>query len=520
VVSFTEILEVNWIILYFIYGQVFFVTGLVTVLQWRRRSDLELARPLPWLAAFGIAHGFNEWGYIFIPLQALYLEDSVVRLMVIAHLLLLSVSFFFLFQFGIELVLPMAPHQPWIRALPVLALLLWAGGVAIRGVTAHESLNVLFAIGDGWSRYLLAFPGAVLSTVGLLRQARQVRALNLSHISVCLRGAALAFAIYAVVGGLIVPTAPIFPANQFNYALLDETLRVPAPVFRSLCGLAMAFCVMRSLEVFQAETEGRIAEMEQAQILAADRERIGRELHDGIIQNIYAGGLSLEDALHLVDEDPPLARARIQAVMSILNRAIEDIRRYIFDLRAAEKTRPLETILEDLVDDLRLDTFLEVDLEVVGQRCCLLGPQTVAHITQVAREALSNVVQHTEATHVTVTLAYIGHATQLMIKDNGRGVDLDELLYNGRMGQGLTNIQTRARLMDAALDLSSQPGKGFQLTLTIPCDDSRHVQQIDDRTEVGRRKVPDQGQERQQEDESLGPETVVMDKQPTQGQGS
>jgi signal transduction histidine kinase len=518
VVSFTEILEVNWIILYFVYGQVFFVTGLVTVLQWRRRSDLELARPLPWLAAFGIAHGLNEWGYIFIPLQALYLEDSVVRLMVISHLLLLAISFFFLFQFGVELVLPVAGRQRWIRALPTLILLLWASGVAIRGVVAQESLNILFAIGDGWSRYLIAFPGAVLASVGLLRQARQVRDMNLPRISVCLIGAAMAFAIYAVVGGLIVPTAPTFPANRVNYALLDETIHVPAPVFRSLCGLAMAFCVMRSLEIFQVETEGRIAEMEQAQILAADRERIGRELHDGIIQNIYAGGLSLEDALHLVDEDPPKAQARIQAVMTILNRTIEDIRRYIFDLRTAEKARPLETILEQLVTDLRLDTFLEVDLEVVGQRCCWLGPQAVAHVTQVAREALSNVVQHTEATHVTVTLAYASDMTQLTIRDNGSGMNLDELQSNGRMGEGLSNIRTRARLMNAALDLSSKPGEGFQLVLGIPCGDSRYTRQPDGQMAAARRALPGGGQDSEPEEGNL--EQAMRDAHAIQGSGS
>jgi signal transduction histidine kinase len=520
VVSFTEILEVNWIILYFVYGQVFFITGLVTVLQWRRRSDLELARPLPWLGAFGLAHGLNEWGYIFIPLQALYLEDTVVRLMVIAHLLLLAVSFFFLFQFGIELVLPLAGRQRWIRALPTLALLLWAGGVAMRGVTAQESLNVLFAIGDGWSRYLLALPGAVLASVGLLRQARQVRAMNLSRIPSYLSGAAIAFLVYAVVGGLIVPTAPTFLANRVNYALLDETIHIPAPVFRSLCGLAMAFFVMRSLEVFQVETEGRIAEMEQAQILAADRERIGRELHDGIIQNIYAAGLSLEDALHLLDNDPSRAVGRIQAVMSVLNRTIGDIRRYIFDLRAAERTRPLETILEELVSDLRLDTFLEVDLEVVGQRCCWLGPQTVAHVTQVAREALSNVVQHAEATHVAVKLTYAGNATLLSVADNGRGVDLDELLSNGRMGEGLTNIQTRAHLMNATLDLASRPGEGFEVLLTIGCGDSQHVQEIDDRTTVQTGKSPVSEPDNPLFEEDVGLGSRGIDEQRVRGQGS
>jgi hypothetical protein len=277
-VTLNQVLEVNWIILYFVYGQVFFITGLVTGLQWRRRSDLELARPLPWLAAFGIAHGLNEWGYIFVPLQAIYLEDTVVRLMVIAHLLLLAFSFFFLFQFGVELVLPLVPLHRWLRAVPTLMLIVWGAALFLRGTLAQDPLNVLVAIGDSWSRYFLCLPGAILSSVGLFHQAHQMRQMDLSRIASYLSGAAIAFLVYALAGGLIVPTSPIFPANLVNYSLLDRTIQIPAPVFRSLCGLAIAFFVVRSLDVFQVEVDRRLAEMEQAQLLAADRERIGRDL--------------------------------------------------------------------------------------------------------------------------------------------------------------------------------------------------------------------------------------------------
>lgn len=484
-ISLTEVLEVNWIILYFVYGQVFFVTGLVTMLQWRQRSDLELARSLPWLAAFGLAHGLNEWGYIFVPLQAVYLNDTVVRLMVIGHLLLLAFSFFFLFQFGIELTLPILPRQGvlrqrlprkrpprrrWLRALPGIVLLLWGAGLSVRGLVAGDSLNVLFAIGDGWTRYLLCLPGAILASAGLFRQARQMRSLQLPRIPGYLTGAAVAFAVYALVGGLIVPTAPLFPANQLNYALLDRTVHVPAPVFRSLCGLAIAFFVVRSLEVFQVETERRLAEMEQAQILAVDRERIGRELHDGIIQDIYAAGLGLEQAHHLVVEDPAHSQHQIWAVMQSLNRTIEDIRRYIFDLRTAEQTRELERVLEDLVHNLQLDTLLEVNLEVTGQRCCWLGSDKIAQVTQIAREALSNVVQHAGATSVNVNLAYLGEMTCLTVTDNGHGASFETLSGNGHDGQGIANMQARARLLGGVLDLESVPGQGFRLTLTVPCD--------------------------------------------------
>ena len=472
-VSLTEILGVNWIILYFVYGLVFFVTGLVAGLQWHRSSDLELARPLPWLAAFGIAHGLNEWGYIFVPLQALYLPDPVVRLMVIAHLLLLAFSFFFLLQFGVELVSPLVPRQRWLRAVPAGTLLLWGLAVFLRGTLAGDSLNVLVAIGDSLSRYLLCLPGAILACVGLLRQARQMRAVGLPQIGRYLTGAGVAFALYALVGGLIVPAAPVFPATLLNYDLLDQTIQIPAPVFRSFCGLAMAFFVTRSLEVFQVETDHRIAQMEQAQLLAADRERIGRELHDGIVQNIYAAGLSLEEAQHLVAEDPPQAQRRILAVMQALDLTVQDIRRYIFDLRAAEQGRELERILENLVHNLRLDTLIEVDLEVKGQRCCWLDVERIAHVTQVAREALSNVVQHANATHVTVGLTYGGHQTLLTVHDNGTGLDPETLNGGNPWGQGIANMQARAGLLGGDLILDSKPGQGLRLVLTIPCDDQK-----------------------------------------------
>ena len=467
----TEVLEVNWLILYFVYGQVFFITGLVTGLQWRRRSHMELARSLPWLAAFGVAHGLNEWGYIFIPLQAIYLGETAVQVMVIAHLLLLAVSFFFLLQCGVELVLPLVPRRRWLRALPTAMLLLWAAVLLVRGVVAHESLGVLFDVGDALSRYLLCLPGAILSGVGLLRQARQVRKTGLTRIGSYLTGAAVAFLAYAVVGGLLVPAAPFFPATLLNYPVLESTIRVPAPVFRSICGLAMAVFVVRSLDIFHVETDRRMAAMEQAQLLAEDRERIGRELHDGIIQQIYASGLSLEVARQLVDEQPAQAQGRIQEIMRALNKTIEDIRRYIFDLRAAEQSRGLESVLQDLIREVRLDTLVEADLEVVGQRCCRLDSRLSSNIAQVAREALSNVIQHAQATRASVSLSYMGTKIRLTVSDDGRGADLTGMGDGDGTGQGLANMRARARLSGGTLDLDSQPGHGFKVVLTIPCAD-------------------------------------------------
>ena len=86
-ITLAEFFLLNRSIIYFVYGLVFFVLGFAIILQARQSSRLDLARSLRWLAAFGIAHGFHEWGDLFIPIQATYLSPQVMRLLYILHLL-------------------------------------------------------------------------------------------------------------------------------------------------------------------------------------------------------------------------------------------------------------------------------------------------------------------------------------------------------------------------------------------------------------------------------------------------
>jgi len=88
-----------------VYGQVFFVMGLAVALQSRQRSQLPLARPLGWLAGFGLVHGLMEWGYLFVPIQAGFLPQPVIEALLVVQLLMKPISFALLLQFGVELLL-------------------------------------------------------------------------------------------------------------------------------------------------------------------------------------------------------------------------------------------------------------------------------------------------------------------------------------------------------------------------------------------------------------------------------
>jgi len=123
--SIRQFFELNSVIILFIYGQVFFILGLAITLQSLRYSRLPLARHLHWLALFGYTHALNEWGDIFIPIQAQYLPESIIHLLITAQTVILAMSFAFLLQFGIESLRPLPGRWRYIRFLPLIMFLIW-----------------------------------------------------------------------------------------------------------------------------------------------------------------------------------------------------------------------------------------------------------------------------------------------------------------------------------------------------------------------------------------------------------
>src|SRR5512144_34743 len=105
-ISIGEFFTINRQLVLFVYGLGFFILGFAILLQVQQSSRLELARSLRWLAAFGITHAFNEWGDLFIPIQAQYLSPTIIKLLLIIQLILLAASFACLFEFGISVLSP------------------------------------------------------------------------------------------------------------------------------------------------------------------------------------------------------------------------------------------------------------------------------------------------------------------------------------------------------------------------------------------------------------------------------
>jgi signal transduction histidine kinase len=208
---------------------------------------------------------------------------------------------------------------------------------------------------------------------------------------------------------------------------------------------------------------------ENAQRLAVleERERIGMDLHDGIIQSIYGVGLSLESALHSINEAPSDAKDKVQRSIEGLNQTIRDLRSYILDLRPRQMgDHGLLSGLNRLIAEYRANTFGDVrliepdfDLNALTQTQSM----TLFHICQ---EALANAGKHAKAKTVQISFWTTDDRILMEINDDGEGFDMDSMDSN--IGHGLANIKTRARASGGDADISSISNEGTTILVWIP----------------------------------------------------
>ena len=210
----------------------------------------------------------------------------------------------------------------------------------------------------------------------------------------------------------------------------------------------------------------RLHEEIQRLVVVDERERIGTDLHDGIIQSLYGVGLSLEDVPQLMVDAPDEAAARVERAIDSLHHTIRDIRNFIFVLQP--ELLGGTTLLggsATLVDEYRHNSTIDLELVLPSGELREPEPAITQDVLAILSEALANVARHSMASRAVVTVQADGGDLVLEIADNGIG-------FSGggsTLGhQGMRNMRDRASRMGGELTVISAPGDGSRIILAVP----------------------------------------------------
>jgi signal transduction histidine kinase len=207
-----------------------------------------------------------------------------------------------------------------------------------------------------------------------------------------------------------------------------------------------------------------------------ERERIGMDLHDGIIQSIYAVGLALDYARMEVETNPDKALVKVEQAIEGLNTTIRDIRTYIMDLRPRQfRGENLMESLQRLIDETRANTKLEISLTGPDTGLLILPTPISTALFHISQEALANAAKHAEAQLVKMNLWTVPGRVMMEISDDGVGFDMSKVSL--ALGHGLANMRTRARKMGGDIEVNSEPGKGTTVLTWIPLDQNDDADQ-------------------------------------------
>lgn len=198
-----------------------------------------------------------------------------------------------------------------------------------------------------------------------------------------------------------------------------------------------------------------------------ERERIGMDLHDGIIQSIYAVGLALDYAKNAIKNEPDKAKYKIEQAIDGLNNVIRDIRTYILDLRPRQfRGEDLLGGLHQLVDEFRANSHAEAT--IISPKDGLANVPTVSTtaLFHICQEALANVAKHSKARQANVHLWTTRDRVILEVSDDGQG--FDQRRVSATLGHGLSNMVSRARKVGGDVEITSNPGGGTNILAWVP----------------------------------------------------
>lgn len=210
-----------------------------------------------------------------------------------------------------------------------------------------------------------------------------------------------------------------------------------------------------------------LAEQSRYVLLASERDRIAREMHDGVVQSLFSISLGLELCKKQVFRDPVAVAARLEELQQNLNLSMTELRRFIYDLRPMKLTElglvgAVEYWLDQVTQGRPVKGRLVIDGDIPR-----LTPSEEACLYRVSKEAVSNAVRHANAHNIEVRIGFSDDTANMAISDDGDGFDSDHVMSGGTQGLGLSSIRERIAQEKGTFEVTSGEN-GTTIRIQVP----------------------------------------------------
>jgi signal transduction histidine kinase len=472
------------VLVYFFYGLAFFSMGLLVALEGGRSLDIRLRKALRPLAGFGIVHAAHEWIEMFAQMGHFQNNQFYSAL----ALSILAFSFISLAAFGSFLLANTEISRRLILLIPIALEAVWVFG--LYDFRDQYTGETLWAIADTWTRYTLAIPAALLTSIGLVAQQRAFRRSGLVRFGRDALWAAVAFGWYGLFGQIFTQGTPLYPSYIINQEVFQNIFGIPIQLFRAVTAVAAAIFVIRFLRAFQVETEAKISELQQAQlkesqqreimraelfrrVVAAqesERQRIARDLHDETGQSLTAIGMGLRGLAGKLSTRNKEALNTLQKLETLTADSLRELQHLMTDLRPSHlDDLGLSAALRWYASRAQEHSSISVRVDIHGDEHGLDEAMNIA-IFRIIQESLNNVIKHAQASIVNIHMLFEEKNVRIIVWDNGTGFDplIVEQKRTARPSLGLAGMKERAALLGGAVSIQSRPGYGTEVEALIP----------------------------------------------------
>lgn len=456
--------------IYLLYGLAFIALGIYA--SGKKDADvthIPLVKYLKYLGAFGVAHGMSEW-VTMVVITDLYQEQYVYMFYI--KQLLKAVSFTFLLYFGVSLLYQSGKYWIFVRKLPVLIFVIWGTGllvlIARNGLEYHiihpQYNSVLL-------RYFMGFPGGIVSAWALHSQATMMDKKKLYDVQVKYKRLAAFFLMYGVVDGLIVREMDFFPANVINDTVFIEWFVFPVQILKILIGVGISHLLLQVINTFGWERKEKIKQLEQQKIAYEERKKLGLEVHDSIIQNIYAVTLKIKYLLRITTDNTRSVQATetLKEVILDLGDAIKITREFISESTIEQiELKELKNRIKSLVESFESNSGISIAISLEDNDSLTKGElstKEATHIYYIVQEAVNNSIKHSRGTFIKVKMESKLNAHHIKVVDNGAGLSLDDV--NPLIHFGIKAMSERAEQIGGTLNIRNRK-LGTEVELVIP----------------------------------------------------